>query len=96
MSTTSDEPSRDRRSTIRRIVRQTYREAVALAFILVIAGIWVLTVVDGAPVTVTLTQIQQTFVDTLFFIFALASAFLVFGERTLRAAVSLYRDLRGE
>lgn len=92
MSTDTD--STDRPTAA--IARRVYRELVALVFVAVIASVWVLTVLDGVPIAVSLTPIQQTVIDALFYTFALASAFLVFGERTIRSAVRLYKQLRGQ
>lgn len=79
----------------RSIVRRAYREAVSLVFVGTILVVWVLSVFETGIATPALGGVQQAMVDTIFFVFALAASFLVFGERTIRSAVSLYQDLRG-
>jgi hypothetical protein len=73
------------------VVRNVVRESVALAYVGTVLSVWVVSVTNLGYVAPS--QIQQAFLDTFFFVFAVAGGYLVFGKQALDAAVDTYQKL---
>ena len=80
----------------RQVVRNVVREAVAVLWVLTALALFVARAVDIPGLTVSLSEIEATFLNTWVFIFIGAGGFLVFGKKAVSDAVEVYNMIRGE
>lgn len=71
-------------------VNRALREVVALVYVGTILGAWIWATVYRPEVRL------NPVVDLLFYLFAFAAGYVIFGKRVLNAAIDSYQKLRGD
>lgn len=75
------------------VVRRVFREAVSLGFTVVIAFLYLGTVIEEFPVTVEMSQIEHTAVFTVFMLYVASGGYLTFGKDTIVEAFDMVQKL---
>lgn len=79
-------------STEAAMIRAFAREVAAIVFVGVVLVVWIGSVTPYF--VVQLGGVQQAFVDTFFFIFAMAGGYIVFGKKAIDDAIDTYKSIK--